>query len=453
MQSLSSYFIFLSIVLVVARFSQAQNAVAITVTNSDLGLIKETRLLELEEGVQLFNLEDIPSQIDPTSVLIESKGNSFNVFEQNYEYDLIDVDKVLTKSIDQEITIIHPDQGTISGRLLSASSENIILLDHQDNLQIIPRNAEQKIYLKDYTKKKSTFITKPTLMWKIKSEKAGQFESQISYLSRGLDWEADYVGRLNENDTEIAIACWVTIHNRSGKSFQKARLKLMAGDLNVLQKRAKSAAIREEVMLAMAEEAFEEKPFFEYHLYTLQRTTDLNNNQVKQIQLFPETKSPTTKTYRVDSYSETEVKVFVSIQNSKEQNLGFPLPAGTIRIYKSDGQDLEFVGENEIKHTAKDEKLDIEVGKAFDIVAERKIISTQRPTKRSQQQIIEYSIRNHKKENIEVEVVERLGSYQQNELISSNFKPLEKRADYFKFKVPVKSTEETILTFEYRTTW
>lgn len=431
----------------------AQEKITITVTNSDLGLVKEKRTLDLEHGVHTFNLEDIPTKIDPTSVLIESNDNTFNVIEQNFEYDLISVDKVLAKTINQDIMVVHPDQGTISGRLLSSSPANLILLDDQDNLQIVPRNKEQKIYLKDYSKKKSSFITKPTLVWKVQAKKKGEHKTQISYLTEGLNWKADYVGQLNENDTQIGLACWVTLDNRCGKSFQNAHLKLMAGDLSRIDKRMSRPVSGRGLMDLAAEPAFEEKAFFEYHLYTLQRPTDIKNNQVKQIQLFPETKSEISKSYRLDSRSSNKVAVFVSMKNSKEQNLGFPLPAGTIRLYKADGEDMEFIGENSIKHTAKDEKLDIEVGKAFDVVSERKIMSTQRPTKRSQQQTIEYSIRNHKESDVEVEVYERLSTYQESKLLSSNFKPVETRADYIKFKIPVEKDSETILKFEYKTNW
>jgi len=452
MKSLHRHLFFI-LIMVVTTLCFAQDDVAITVTNSDLGLVKEKRILSLEKGIHSFNLEDIPTKIDPTSVLIESNGNTFNVIEQNFEYDLISVDKVLAKTIDQDIMVVHPDQGTIAGRLLSSSPANLILLDDQDNLQIVPRNKEQKIYLKDYSKKKSSFITKPTLVWKVDAAKKGEHKAQISYLSEGLNWKADYVGKLNEDDTQIGLACWITLDNRCGKSFQNARLKLMAGDLSRVDKRMSRPVSGRGLMDLAVEPAFEEKAFFEYHLYTLQRPTDIRNNQVKQIQLFAETKSKITKSYRVDSRSSNKVAAFVSMKNSKDQNLGFPLPAGTIRLYKTDDEDLEFIGENSIKHTAKDEKLDIEVGKAFDVVAERKVLSTQRPTKRSQQQTIEYSIRNHKESDVDVDVFERLSSYQESKLLSSNFKPIEKRADYIKFKIPVEANSDTILKFEYKTNW
>jgi len=432
-------------------FGWAQNDLAITITNSNLALIRESRVLNLEKGLQKINLQDIPEQIDPTSVLIESKNTPFRILEQNYEYDLLDVNKILSRLIDQEIMVTHPEQGRTEGKMLSFSSNHLLLLDSGDNLQIIPRNTEQIIQIKNYSGRGFSFIAKPTLLCQLQADKAGLHQAQLSYLSRGLNWQAYYVGRLNETDTEITLAGWVSIDNRSGKSFSSARLKLMAGDLNVVQKAAPT--LRRDVMMTMAESAFEEQAFFEYHLYTLQRPADINNNQVKQIQLFPETVSKINKTYRVDSRNAAEVKVVVSLKNSKEQNLGFPLPAGIIRLYKSDGPDLEYIGENQVKHTAENETIDIEVGKAFDIAAERRIVETQRPTKRSQKQTIEYVLRNHKREPVEIEIMERVNAYQQSRILSSSHKPVETRADYFKFKIPVKANDETVLNFIYEISW
>jgi hypothetical protein len=448
---LISCVIIFTLIIISAGYSQEE--IAITVTNSNLGLVKEQRNLDLKKGVHTINLEDIPSGIQPSSVLIESKDQAFTVLEQNYEYDLINVDKVLNKSLNQQIWLVHPEQGKISGELLSASSANLILIDDEDNLQIIPRNKEQKIYLKDYSQKKSSFITKPTLVWKVNAKKTGKHRAQISYLSKGLNWQADYVGLLNDKDTEMTLACWVTVRNTSGKSFKNTRLKLMAGDLNILKEKRLHRAPKTMAMADAAPPAFKEKAFFEYHLYSLQRLTDLGNNQVKQIQLFPETQSKIKKIYRINSKYGNKIAVIVSIKNSKECNLGFALPAGTIRLYKEDGKDLEFIGENRIKHTAKDEELEIKVGEAFDIVAERNILSTQRPSKRSKKQTVEYKIRNHKDENIEVEIIEGISSYRETKLISSNYKLIEKRADYFKFKIPVKANDESILTLEYTTNW
>ncbi|MGD9899193.1 MAG: DUF4139 domain-containing protein [Calditrichaceae bacterium] len=453
MRNLISISLLLVLIIMLPVLSIAQDEVAITVTNSNLGLIREVRSVPMDKGLQTIYLEDIPTGINPGSVLIESANQSFSVLEQNYEYDLISVDKILDKSLNQEIRIIHPDQGVIDGKLLSATPSNMILIDGGGQMQIIPRNGEQKIFLKEYSKTKTNFITRPTLVWKVNSESKGDKKTLLSYLSSGLDWQADYVAKLNENDTEVMLASWVTINNTSGKAYKNARLKLMAGDINLVSDRRAYPERSMVKMMARDADAFVEKEFFEYHLYSLQRLTDLEQNQIKQIQLFPETKSNVQKIYRVDSAGEISVSVFVILKNSKENNLGFALPAGTIRLYKADGNELEFVGENRIKHTPKDEKLEIEVGKAFDVVAERDVLETQRREKRSQTQKISYTLRNHKNTDIELEILERVNPYQEVELVSSNYKLFEKKANFLKFKIPVKAGEESSLTMEYISRW
>ena len=260
---------------------------------------------------------------------------------------------------------------------------------------------------------------------------------------------------LNVNDTQLKLASWVTVTNNSGRAYKKAKLKLMAGDMNIVRQqpryRKKSAPL---LTMAMADDnSFSEKSFFEYHLYSLQRKTDIGNNQIKQIQLFPETSAKIVKKYQIHSYQSDKTSVVVILDNSKKNNLGIPLPAGIIRLYKSDGDDLEFIGENTIKHTPKDEKIEIEIGKAFDIASERNVTSSKRPTKRSLSQEITYKIRNHKKLAIDVEVIEQINSYQQVKLLKSNIKLAEKSAEKLKFIVHIKADEEKELHFEYLTNW
>ena len=440
--------------LLLVSISWAQENLSITVTNSGMGLVRELRSLDLQKGVSTVYLEDIPSKIEPTSLLIESSKKSFVVLEQNYEYDLIDVSKVLNKSLGQEVTIVHPDLGTVIGKLLSAGGSNLMLLDMDDNLQIIPRSDQLKIYFKEYSKNKDSFVLRPTLVWKVQSTASGRQKAHISYLSRGLDWQADYVARLNEDDTRMTLACWVSVNNTSGRSYKNARLKLMAGDINVLSRyRSKSTERAMPTMVMAADKSFEEKAFFEYHLYTLQRPTDLKNNQVKQIQLFPETDSRIKKIYRVESPRWADVNVLVQFHNKKENNLGIPLPAGTIRLYKSDGDELEFIGENRVKHTPKNEKLEIPVGKAFDLVSERKVVKTERPDKRSRKQLVEYTLRNHKETDVEIEVIETVSSRQEIRVLSSNFKAITDKAGQIRFIVPVKKDSQATLKFEYITKW
>lgn len=436
-------------------FAWGQEEIAVTITNVNMGLVRETRAVDLKKGIQQIELEEIPSEIDPTSVLVESPEKKFEVLEQNYEFDLISVDKLLDKSIGYRIQIVHPGQGTIEGTLLSFSGQNIVMRDRDGQLQVIPRNPEQRLELLDYEKTQSTFTSRPTLVWLVDSRATGNQRMNLSYLTNGMNWRSDYVGLLNKDDTKLSIAGWVTVTNKSGKHFKNTSLKLMAGDINIIERGKRRARpgtqTVEDFMLGAGE--MREKSFFDYHLYTLARKTDLLNNQVKQIQLFPEVTSKVTKKYQVESNDPEKVKIVVSVKNSEENNLGKPLPGGRIRIYKSDGEDVEFVGENEIEHTAKDEKIDVEVGAAFDIVSERKVISTDRKLKRSRRQNIEYILRNHKDSAVSIEILERFSPYYEVELHSSSHPLVEKEAGLLKFEISVPEDSEKILNIDYSTRW
>ncbi len=432
----------------------AQEDIAITITNSNLGLVREKRVIDLEKGIQKIRLEKIPAEIDPTSVLVENPDNRFKVLEQNYEFDLINVDKLLEKSLGYRIQIAHPDQGILEGTLLASSGQNVVLCDKDQQLQIIPRNDEQRIQLLDYEATSSNFISRPTLVWNVLADKGGEHAINMSYLTSGMDWQADYVGLLNTDDTELSLSAWVTVTNKSGGHYKNARLKLMAGDINVVKESRRSRQQKFQVVAELsAGSSFEEKSFFEYHLYTLGRKTDLMNNQVKQIQLFPETSSEVSKRYRVESDDSDKVKIIVSVKNSKANNLGIPLPEGRIRVYKSDGDDVEFVGGNMIDHTAKNEKLDIELGSAFDIVSERKVVSTDRSMKRVRRQTVEYELRNHKDSEISIEILERVNAYYEVELHKSNVPLVEKEAGFLRFDVTVPADGQRAVTIDYSTRW
>ncbi len=436
--------------LIVLGFTLAQNDLAVTVTNQNLALVHESRQIVLQKGLNTYYLTDIPQLIDATSVLVESPRNDFWVLEQNFEYDLIDVNKVLQKSIDQPIWVEDPALGKISGTLLATNPDYLMLLDEQGQLQILPRNDKQKVLLKGYAQHKNQFITRPTLVWQVNAQKAGKHELKLSYLTSGLSWVANYIGKLNKSDTKIQLACWVTINNTSGKMYKDARLKLIAGDLNLLSRGYRPAKRRTGVMADMAiQMPFKEKAFFEYHLYTLQRKTTLLNNQVKQIQLFPETEVKVKKKFVVTSREPQKVNVKISFKNDKQNNLGFPFPAGTVRLYKEDQKDLEFIGEDHINHTPKDEEILLTVGKAFDIVSERNVLKRERPQKNTQKLTVEYKIRNHKNKDVQVEIIEYVSPYYQAELISSTVKPIETKANFFKFQITVKAGKENSLLIKY----
>ncbi len=427
----------------------AQKEVSLTVTNSNLGLVRETRSILLKKGIQEFLLSDVPSRIDPTSVLVDTKKRSFQVLEQNYEYDLISVNKVLEKSIGQTIWLVDPQLGMFSGKLLSNSDEYLLLRDEDGKIQIVPKNDQQKVVLKNYDSTKTGFITRPTLLWKIKSEQAGKQDFQLSYLTRGINWHADYVGKLNPDDSKLTLAAWVTVNNNSGKTFRNARLKLMAGKLNILREQARTMSTQMLMKAPRAESQFKEQSLFEYHLYTLQRPTTLKNNQVKQIQLFPEAQVSVEKMYEVTSYSPKNVRVYLSFKNTKSNHLGIPLPQGKLRVYKEADGEMEFVGEDRIDHTPKDETIKITLGAAFDISSSRKELKSERIGKFGRKKTVEYWLRNHKNTDVTIIVREMVYANETPKMIASDLKTYAISARAIEFPVKVKANGQIRFKFTY----
>ncbi len=427
----------------------AQSDLSLTVTNSDLALVRETRTIQLKKGIQDFLLKDMPSGIDPTSVLVDAKSDGFQVLEQNYEYDLINVNKVLQKSLDQTIWLVDPQLGMFSGKLLSVSDDYLLLRDDEGKIQIVPRNDQQKVVLRNLDSAKTGFITRPALLWKINAQQQGKHTFHLSYLTNGLNWHADYVGKLNKDDNSMQLAAWVTVKNNSGKTYANARLKLMAGKLNLIRGERDIFPTPMLTKAASAKPQFKEKALFEYHLYTLQRPTTLKQNQIKQIQLFPESQVPVAKLYEVTSNNPNKVNVYLSFKNSKANHLGIPLPAGKLRVYKEADGDLEFVGEDRIDHTPKDETVKLKLGTAFDLVSQRKEIKTEKIGRIGRKRTVEYRLRNHKKTDVVITVREIIWASETPKLIASDIKPTGINDRSIEFKVPVKANQETRFKFTY----
>jgi hypothetical protein len=445
--------IFSAIVICLGLGNSLAQPISITVTNNNLALVKETRTLSLQQGKNSQQITDMPGLLDPTSVHIFSKTGGFSVLEQNFEYDLLNADKILDKAIDRIINVISPAGSAVRGKLLSADGSNLVIETQNKELRIIPRNPEQQIYLEEFDQQAYGLITRPTLVWLIDSQQAGKPEVEISYLTNGMDWHAEYVANLNEQDNALELNAWVSLTNTSGKTYNEARLKLMAGDLHLA-----AAGVRPGRMMEMdtymAKAQFEEKQFFEYHLYTLDKKTTVKNNQTKQIQLLPTAHAAVTKIFNYNYQKDaTKVAVLIRIKNAKDQGLGIPLPKGKVRVYKQDGPDLEFIGEDQIDHTPKDEKIEIEIGQAFDIKAERTVLEQRGISERSERQKIQVELRNHKDSPVEIQVTEPIFWYRSYEITSANYPVKAKDARKIEFMVPVKANASSTLVFEILYSW
>jgi hypothetical protein len=447
-------------VLSIQSFSQNpdQKSVAVTVYNANFGVVKDLREIEIKSGTSKIFLTDVAQFIDPTSVHIKLKGD---VLEQNFQYDLVSLDKILQKYIDKEIQLIGENNEFIEGKLLSSLSGQIVIEKKEGGLMLIPNTAKYRFSVGSLPE---GLITKPTLVWTVDSKSSGKQDVEISYQTSGMNWHAEYVAVLNENDTKLDLNSWVSVENNSGATYKNAVLKLVAGDVNLITTGKGQVYPRTEEMImqkGVAPQQFQEKEFFEYHIYNLQRPTTLAQNETKQISLFEAGnvkvtkkffyKSGSYRTYYSNTASTGKVAVIVEFENKEEYNLGIPMPKGKVRVYKSDGKTIEFIGEDMIDHTPNKEKVKLKIGDAFDIVADEVQTENKKITDRVYEQAYEITTKNRKKEDIVVEVERGLGLYW--EILSSSVNYEKKDSQNIVFKVPVKADSETVLKFRVRYTY
>ena len=447
--------------LTISSFSQNpdQKSIAVTVYNANLGVVKDLRELDIKSGTSKIFLTDVAQFIDPTSVHIKINGE---VIEQNYQYDLVSLDKILQKYVDKEIQLIGENNEFIEGKLLSSFAGQIVIEKKEGGLMMIPNTAKYRFSVGSLPE---GLITKPTLVWLVSSKSSGKQDVEISYQTSGMNWHAEYVAVLNQNDTKLDLNSWVSVENHSGAAYKNAVLKLVAGDVNLITPgRTQPFAYTEEMRMdkGVAPQQFQEKEFFEYHIYNLQRPATLAQNETKQISLFEAGDVKATKKfyyksggYRPYYYGTTlssgKVAVIVEFENKEEYNLGVPMPKGKVRVYKSDGETIEFIGEDMIDHTPNKEKVKLRIGDAFDIVAEEVQTENKKITDRVYEQAYEITFKNRKKEDIVVEVERYLGFYW--EILSSSIGYEKKDSQNIIFKVPIKADSETVLKFKVRYTY
>lgn len=437
-----------------------QQNVSITIYNSNVGLVKDTRFIDLKPGVGELKFMDVAAKIDPTTVHIKSltNGSNLNVLEQNYEYDLLSPQKLLEKFVGQKVQLatINPEtkkEEIVEATLLSTQGGNIFQIGNKIHVGHYGRILLSKI--------PENLIPQPTLVWMLENKLSRPHKLEASYLTSGINWKADYVAVLNKSDSLTDLTGWVTIDNRSGGTYQNALLKLVAGDIHRVQPEMKMDYARPMAAAKEVSQQFKEESFFEYHLYTLDRRTTIKDNQTKQMSLLDASQIPIKKLfifpgypqhyyYRHDQRSNKQkVGVFLELENTKKHNLGMPLPKGTIRVYKEDKDgSLQFIGEDRIDHTPKDEKFKIKIGEAFDVVGEKIQTEYKHLGFNLYEVAFEVSLRNHKKEDIRVLVEEPIpGDWE----MLSNTHPYEKlSAHLIRFEVPVAKDKEVKVKYRIR---
>lgn len=435
--------------------SLSGQSVSVTVYNQNRAVVREVRTMTIKTGQSMVSFRDVAARIDPTSVHFKAVADPdrVRVLEQNFEYDLASPQTILDKYVDQEIRVLMDKGQVYSGRLLNASGDIVIEDAATGGVKIIQRGAVQNF---EFPRLPEGLITRPTLVWMLDNRAAEKQDVEVSYMTDGVNWHAEYVAVTAPDDRALDLSGWVSVENQSGITYPNAKLKLVAGDVNVVRPRGMLRKTMADAV-AMAEEApapqFEEKSFFEYHLYTLTRPSTLQNNQVKQIALFPQATVKAEKLFIYEPGREADkIAVRMEFKNGKADGLGLPLPKGKVRVYKKDTDgSLEFIGEDEIDHTPADEKVRLLLGNAFDVTPERTVKDSRKTGNRSRQDIIEVKLRNHKKEAVQITVLERFwGDWK---IDPSSHPYLKKNATTAEFKVPVPADGESVLTFTVNMKW
>lgn len=438
-------------VMALSLLGSAQAEVSVTVYNQNLGLVSEHRSFQVDSGMQSLVLTDVAARIEPTSVRIQFAQPDFELYEQNFHYDLVNTQAILNRYLDKSIRLVGKDGQVFEGTLLSSQGMYVL----QSSRGLIMVNPEEVVHI-DLAELPDGFYTRPTLEWLVHSPKSGSVDAEVSYLTRSISWHAEYVAHLNSDDTRIQWSGWASIDNQSGATYRNAKLKLIAGDIHrpsAGRRRIDASAVFALEAARAPKAGFEERSFFEYHLYDLPRRTTVADKEIKQIALFEPASAAVTKKFMYRPYmNQKKVAVIVEFENTKRNGLGMAMPKGLVRLTKSDIDGTsQLLGEDRIDHTPRDERISLEVGNAFDIVPEFRVMDRRQISRTVQEQDVEITLRNHKKTEVEV-VIEQKASRYQAWRITNSSRPFEKiDAETFTFKLNVPSDGEVVFTYTIRT--
>jgi hypothetical protein len=503
------------IVICASVVSQTWAGPAITVYNQNFAVVRDTVPLDLKAGTNEVKFTEVTYQLEPDSVILRDPAgkHKLRILEQNYRNDPVSQGLLLSLCEGKTVSFLIKGQ---NGKEDTVVQGKVIRSGYLPPIQQSPRYGQEYYYQQQVREQmgqpiievdgKLQFalpglplfadlsdktVLKPTLSWLIETDQPGTFDAELAYVTAGMTWEADYNIVAPETGDVMDLIGWVTIDNRSGKAFENAKIKLMAGDVHKIQPPDAYAAMGAE--LGKAREmgpTVTEKAFEEYHLYTLARPTTLLDRQTKQVEFVRAAgvKSSTIYVYdgaKIDwrrwrgypmenirqdpSYgTECNPKVWVmrEFANSEENHLGMPLPKGRVRFYRqdTDGQ-LEFTGENTIDHTPKDERVRVYTGNAFDLVGERRRTDFRRddgrgPARPGMQPVnnwltesFEIKVRNHKKEPVEVRVVEHLYRWTNWEITAKSDDYRKIDSQQIEFPITVPADEEKTVTYTVTYTW
>lgn len=459
---------------------------ALTIYNQNFGVVRENIAMDLRDGINEIKFSDITTQLEPDSVILRDPAGKvqLQIREQNFRNDPVSQAMMLSLFEGQEIDFVvyeaqKPDR-TVRGKVIRSGytpqqvSEPIIEVEgklqfQSPGLPIFPALADQT-------------ILKPELSWQLASSQSGPLKAELCYVTGGMSWEADYNLVSSAKSDELDLIGWVTINNQSGRTFENAKIKLMAGDVSKIQTQEQFDGLRMAKQMPMASAMpppVTEKSFDEYHLYTLNDKTTLRDRQTKQVEFIRATGIKSQRIYVYDGLqldlqrwggynrqnlrnneelgqdSQNKVAVMREFKNSTENNLGLPLPAGRLRFYQQDeDRQLEFTGENTIDHTPKNETIRVFTGNAFDLTGERKRTSFKVDSSNKWvDESIEIKVRNHKKEPVEVRVVEHMYRWTNWEITEKSAPFTKTNAEEIEFRVALKPDEEKVITYTVHYSW
>jgi len=446
-----------------------QSDLAVTVYNSNIALVRDVRQLQLPSGTFRLKFMDIAATVNPATVHFRSltEPEKVGVLEQNYEYDLLEPNKLLNKYVGKEVTLVrsYMDNGTTKHEEIKAT----LLANNNGPVWKIGNDIVTGMYGEGYRfpEVPANLYERPTLLMTLENSGARKQTIETSYLAGNLSWNADYVLTVGRDDKAADLDGWVTLVNNSGTAFHSAKLQLVAGDLNRLPARDQYRAMEMAAPAANAKAAggFVQENFSEYHLYSLGRRTSVEDKETKQISLLEGSGVPVEKLFVVNGQNfyyhnaqnpgsplKDPVMVFYKFKNEEKSGLGIPLPGGNLRVYQKDSKGgVLFIGEDHIDHTPKDEFVTVKIGNAFDVVAERKQTDFKKIADRVYEMEFAITLRNHKDAPVTIEVNEPIGG--DWEILSSSYPAKKTEAFAAQFKVPVKPNGESVLKYRIRVHW
>jgi hypothetical protein len=440
---------------------------SVTVYNTDVALIRDVRDLQIPHGTFDLRFMDIAATVNPATVHFRSltEPSRVNVLEQNYEYDLLEPDKLLRKYVGRDVTLVRTreEYGTtreeaVKARLLSFNSAPVWQIGNE----IVTGLSSDHIR---FPQLPANLYTRPTLIWTLNNDGAPHHRVEASYLAGKLSWSSDYVLTVARDDKTADLDGWITLTNASGTSLTHAALQFVAGDLNRVREEMDRALGSAQLARAKSADLMSQESFSDYHLYTLARKTTINNNETKQLGMLTGSAIPVHKRYIVDGQAfyyrnvqhpgspiRDPVKVYYQFRNSQGGGLGLPMPAGVVRVYQSDSKGgVQFVGEDRIEHTPKDEELNLKIGSAFDVACERNQVDFEKVASNVYEVEYEITFRNHKAAPITVEVNEPIGGTWQ--MIRSSYEWKKSAAWASSFTVPVGADAAAVLKYRVRVTY